>query len=87
MLISVTLPQEANTLISELSAVTQVSLHRDIIIHQLLVGCVHCDFAEKTPIFCAKQHSAVFCTKQEVSDHLAKRELKENHLVTLPGYL
>lgn len=50
LLISVSLPREAaNSMIRELSAVTQVSLHSDIIIHQLLVECVHSDFARKKP--------------------------------------
>lgn len=87
VLISVTPTQEANSMICELSAVTQVSLHSDIIIHQLLVECVHSDFAGENPIFFAKRHSAKFCTKQEVSDHLAKRGVMENHLVILSGHI
>lgn len=88
VLISVTLPLEAaDSMIRELSAVTQVSLHGDIIIHQLLVECVHSDFAGKSPIFCAKWHSAVLCTKQEVSDHLSKGEVTETHTVIQSGYI
>lgn len=49
VLISVTLPQEANSMICELSAVTRLSLHSDIIVHQLLLECVHSDFAGKKP--------------------------------------
>lgn len=74
VLISVTLPQEANSMIFELWGVTQVPLHSDIIIHQLLVEWSSVTLQGKHPIFCAKWHSAALCTKQEVPEPSSKKE-------------
>lgn len=88
VLISVPLPRAAaKAMICGLSAVTQVSLHSDIIIHQILVERVHKWLGREKMILSAKWHSAVFCTKQEVSEHLTKSEAMGSHLVLSPGYI
>lgn len=88
VLISVPLPRTAaKGMICGLSTVTQVSLHSDIIIHQLLVERVHKWLGREKPIFCAKWHSAVFCTMQEVSEHLTKSEATGSHLILPSGYI
>jgi len=70
-----------------LSAATQVSLHSDISIHELLVEWVHKGLSREKTILYVKWCSAVFCTMQEISEHLAKSEATGSYLVIPSGYI